>query len=195
MVKLETAILGVMAFLILGVLGLIAYSPDAVPSTLSDDVSKEHMVDKVEMMEDEMTMDDKMTIGDEMTMDDKMMMEDEMTMDDEMMMDDDNNTDKPSVAPIVSIPSDSGIPGCESTNACYIPYSLTVDVMTTVTWTNDDVAAHTVTSGTAASGPDDIFDSSLFTSGSEFEYTFEDKGEYQYFCILHPWMSGSVTVN
>ena len=40
-----------------------------------------------------------------------------------------------------------------------------VDVGGEVTWTNDDTAAHTVTSGSAADGPDGLFDSSLFMAG------------------------------
>jgi plastocyanin len=94
----------------------------------------------------------------------------------------------------VSIPEDSATPGCEADNACYIPAEVTVSVGATVTWTNDDTAAHTVTSGTPTDGPDGIFDSSIVMSGNTFEYTFEEAGDYDYFCIVHPWMTGKVTV-
>jgi len=47
----------------------------------------------------------------------------------------------------VSVPSGSSVPGCEQTNECWIPNEVTVDVGGTVTWSNDDTAAHTVTSG------------------------------------------------
>jgi plastocyanin len=94
----------------------------------------------------------------------------------------------------VSIPQDSATPGCEADNACYIESEVTVSVGATVTWTNDDTAAHTVTSGTPTDGPDGMFDSSIIMSGATFEYTFEEAGDYDYFCIVHPWMTGKVTV-
>ena len=92
----------------------------------------------------------------------------------------------------VSLPAGSGAPGCETTNECYIPFKVTVNPGDKVIWSNDDTAAHTVTSGTPADGPDGIFDSSLFMAGTTFSHTFETLGEYPYFCMVHPWMTGSV---
>ena len=64
----------------------------------------------------------------------------------------------------------------------------------TVVWKNADTAAHTVTSGTASEGPDDLFDSGLFAPGQSFSYQFTETGDYPYFCLVHPWMEGSVIV-
>lgn len=96
----------------------------------------------------------------------------------------------------VSVPEGSGVPGCEDTDACYIPSTVTIDEGGEVTWSNDDTAAHTVTSGTAADGPDGNFDSSLFMAGTTFSFKFDDfeAGEYPYFCMVHPWMTGTVVV-
>ena len=94
----------------------------------------------------------------------------------------------------VSLPEGSAVPGCEETDACYIPSSVSVGVGETVTWSNDDTAAHTVTSGSAADGVDGIFDSSLFAAGTTFSHTFEEEGTFDYFCMVHPWMVGAVTV-
>ena len=94
----------------------------------------------------------------------------------------------------VSTPAGTSVPGCETTNECYIPYEVTVDVGGEVTWTNDDTAAHTVTGGSAADGPSGVFDSSLFMAGTTFSHKFEAVGEYPYFCMVHPWMEGIVTV-
>ena len=96
----------------------------------------------------------------------------------------------------VSVPAGSSVPGCEETNECYIPYEVTIDVGGEVTWVNDDSAAHTVTSGTPADGPDGLFDSSLFMSGAEFSVKFDDykPDDYPYFCMVHPWMQGIVAV-
>ncbi|RDJ32639.1 MAG: hypothetical protein DWQ18_06670 [Crenarchaeota archaeon] len=96
----------------------------------------------------------------------------------------------------VSMPQGSGIPGCEETNECYIPASVSINVGDTVHWTNDDAAAHTVTSGSpSAGGPDGKFDSSLMSPGATFDVTFDEKGSVDYFCIVHPWMVGNVNVN
>jgi plastocyanin len=96
---------------------------------------------------------------------------------------------------IVSIPVGVAVPGCEETNVCYLPYEITVTKGTTVSWMNADSAAHTVTSGTVKSGASGEFDSSLFMPGSVYEFTFNDAGSYDYFCIVHPWMTGIVNVN
>ncbi len=94
----------------------------------------------------------------------------------------------------ISAPAGSSVPGCEETNECFIPAEVSVSVGETVTWSNDDTAAHTVTSGIPSEGPDGIFDSSLFMAGTTFEHTFDDSGEYDYFCMVHPWMTGKVQV-
>jgi predicted secreted protein with PEFG-CTERM motif len=96
----------------------------------------------------------------------------------------------------VSVPSGTSVPGCEETNECYIPAEVSIDVGGQVTWSNDDSAAHTVTSGSPEEGPDGFFDSSLFMAGTTFEVVFTDfeAGDYPYFCMVHPWMQGIVTV-
>jgi len=94
----------------------------------------------------------------------------------------------------ISMPSGTSVPGCEETNACYLPASVTVNSGDTVVWSNDDTAAHTVTSGTPTGGPDGAFDSGLVMVGSSFEIV-ADTGSYDYFCMVHPWMTGNVRVN
>ena len=95
----------------------------------------------------------------------------------------------------ISLPEGSGVPGCDETNECYIPFNVTVSAGEEITWSNDDSAAHTVTSGTPADGPDGNFDSSLFMAGGTFSVTLDGSGEYPYFCMVHPWMTGNITVN
>jgi plastocyanin len=96
---------------------------------------------------------------------------------------------------VVSLPDGSGVPGCDETNECYIPYNVSISVGDEVTWSNDDSAAHTVTSGMPTDGPDGNFDSSLFMAGNTFSVTFDEAGEYPYFCMVHPWMIGNVSVS
>jgi plastocyanin len=95
----------------------------------------------------------------------------------------------------VSVPAGSAIPGCDETDECYIPYEVTIASGSTVSWINDDSAAHTVTSGTATAGQTGVFDSGIFMLGTTFEFTFDDAGTFDYFCMVHPWMTGQVIVN
>ncbi len=95
----------------------------------------------------------------------------------------------------VDIPVGTSVPGCEESNACYSPANITINAGDTVNWMNTDSAAHTVTGGSPADGPSGVFDSSLVMAGAEFAFTFNDSGSYDYFCMVHPWMVGSVTVN
>ena len=95
---------------------------------------------------------------------------------------------------VISLPAGSGAPGCEATNECYIPYHVTVSTGEEITWSNDDTAAHTVTSGLPGA-PDELFDSSLFMAGGTYSVTLDESGDYDYFCMVHPWMIGTITVN
>ena len=95
----------------------------------------------------------------------------------------------------VEIPTGTASPGCETSNACFSPASLTINAGDTVEWTNVDTAAHTVTSGSPADGPSGVFDSSLIMGGASFENTFDEAGSYDYFCMVHPWMVGNIQVN
>ena len=76
----------------------------------------------------------------------------------------------------------------------YDPQEITVSVGTTVVWSNDDTAAHTVTSGNPSSGPSGTFDSDILAAGKTFEHKFDSAGTTEYFCQVHPWMTGKVTV-
>jgi len=87
----------------------------------------------------------------------------------------------------------SSTPGCEPD--CFIPSTVVITVGGTVTWENTDTMAHTSSSGTPADGPDGVFDSSLVMAGSSFSHTFDSAGTYDYFCMVHPWMIGTVVVS
>lgn len=100
-----------------------------------------------------------------------------------------------SVAVQVMMPLGTNLPGCEDDGSCLVPSAVRIDTGGTVAWTNQDTSSHTVTSGSPATGPTGIFDSSLIISGETFEYTFKEPGEYEYFCLVHPWVVGTVQVN
>ena len=89
----------------------------------------------------------------------------------------------------------SSLVGCETTNECYIPHMVTIDVGGEVMWNNIDGMAHTVSAGTPAEGLSDDFDSGLVGPGAMFSHKFTEAGTYDYFCLVHPWMVGSVMVS
>jgi plastocyanin len=85
----------------------------------------------------------------------------------------------------------------ENADDAYSPRDLTVPVGTTVRWVNGDTMVHTVTSGTTdgtVGTADGRFDSGFLNPGDSFTFTFTEAGTYGYFCLPHPWMTGTVTV-
>ncbi len=77
----------------------------------------------------------------------------------------------------------------KSSNKGFTPDHISIHAGDTVTWKNDDSTAHTVKSK----------EEGLFFSGSilqrrTFEHTFAEPGTYEYYCSLHPWMTGIVEV-
>jgi len=68
------------------------------------------------------------------------------------------------------------------------PESLTVPVGAIVTWTNRDDIPHTVVS------TDGIFKSKVLDTDEKFSFTFTKAGTYDYFCSVHPKMTGKVIV-
>jgi plastocyanin len=94
----------------------------------------------------------------------------------------------------VTMAQGSGAPGCEETNECFLPYQVEINSGETVVWNNIDSAAHTVTSGPPANH-DGNFDSGMMMVDQSWEFTFLDSGEYDYYCMIHPWMLGKVIVN
>jgi len=89
----------------------------------------------------------------------------------------------------------SSVPGCEGMTMCYMPYNAALDIGGEAVWYNADTVSHTVTSGTNASYDGGVLDSNLVMPGGEFRYIFEEAGTYDYFCMVHPWMTGIVTVS
>ena len=70
----------------------------------------------------------------------------------------------------------------------FVSGTITVSVGTTVTWTNDDSVPHTVTTRSA------LFDSGNLSRGDTFSYTFAQSGTFEYYCTIHPYMTGKVIV-
>ncbi len=92
----------------------------------------------------------------------------------------------------VTMPEGAGIQ--QEGQIYYEPVELQIAIGTTVLWINEDSAMHTVTSGNSQEGPNGVFDSDLIAAGDSFEFTFTSQGNEDYYCIVHPWMTGSVEV-
>ncbi len=84
---------------------------------------------------------------------------------------------------------------CVSAKNCYDPDTITVPPKTLVIWTNTDVTEHTVTSGNSSeNNAGIIFDSGMVGPDSTYSFVFLNPGTYDYFCSIHPWMTGQVIV-
>jgi plastocyanin len=66
--------------------------------------------------------------------------------------------------------------------------NLSVAKGTTVTWTNNDAMAHTVTADDAS------FDSGNIAPGATFSHTFSTAGTVAYHCSIHTGMKANVVV-
>jgi len=73
-------------------------------------------------------------------------------------------------------------------NFHYSPAMLVVAPGTTVTWTNDDDSPHSVRE------KDGKFKSAALDTDDKFSQTFTAPGEYEYFCSIHPYMTGKIVV-
>jgi plastocyanin len=72
---------------------------------------------------------------------------------------------------------------------CFAPTVIRIAPGASVTWTNDDPTAHTVTGVAGTWGTYDSLD-----PGASVTYRFERSGVFPYFCVIHPGMVGAVVV-
>jgi plastocyanin len=94
-------------------------------------------------------------------------------------------SDRPATAPEMPV---SGT-AVTITNFAYAPANLSVPTGTTVTFTNMDNVQHTV-----SSDDNTAFDSGAFNQGMTYQLTAGPPGTYPYFCRIHPFMKGTLTV-
>jgi len=73
-------------------------------------------------------------------------------------------------------------------NFFFTPGTATVKRGTMVTWTNHDDIPHTIDSS------DGKFRSGALDTGDHFQFRFTEPGQYQYFCRIHPKMTGTIVV-
>jgi plastocyanin len=73
-------------------------------------------------------------------------------------------------------------------NFSFTPHQLTIAQGTTVVWANVDDVPHTVV------GTHQEFRSKALDTGDQFSFTFTKPGTYEYFCSVHPMMTGKIIV-
>jgi cytochrome c oxidase subunit II len=97
-------------------------------------------------------------------------------------------------AATLTIPQGASVQG----NPAYDPDPLTVKVGDTIAVNNKDTVPHTVTNGKDATDPNmgKLFDTSIINAGDSAEIvtTSMKPGEYPYHCSVHPYMTGTLTV-
>ena len=78
------------------------------------------------------------------------------------------------------------------------PEDLTAKKGDEVTVVNHDTVPHTVTSGTGSSDPNSAksFDTSIINGGESATVSLAqvEPGQYDYYCMIHPYMTGKITV-
>lgn len=76
------------------------------------------------------------------------------------------------------------------------PASATSDAL--VTWVNEDTVPHTSTSGTGPEDPESgtLFDTSIIMPAAKASVPAEKMGpgEHDYYCTVHPFMKGKITI-
>ncbi len=73
-------------------------------------------------------------------------------------------------------------------NFTFKPDAITVPIGTKIVWQNNDDIAHSIVETTGK------FHSPALDTEDKFSFTFDKAGSYEYFCGLHPHMTGKVVV-
>src|ERR671912_1242452 len=89
-----------------------------------------------------------------------------------------------SAAPQAAAPGEADV---SIVDFSFEPATLDVAAGSTVVWTNDGLAPHTVTG--------DFADSGVLEPGQTFSHTFAESGEFSYVCAIHPNMTGTIQVS
>ena len=95
---------------------------------------------------------------------------------------------------VITIAEDSTVPGCEATLSCLDPYSVTVTRGEMVLWKNPTNELHAIISGS----PDyvrDTFNIGPIEPGHSAGLVLNMLGSHQYFCAIHPWITGVIHVS
>ena len=83
-------------------------------------------------------------------------------------------------------------------NPSYSPDAAKASTNALVTWTNDDAVPHTATSGSGLQDPNGgkLFDSDIISANQKYSVPASKigQGEHSYFCKIHPYMTGKISI-
>src|SRR4051812_5314519 len=101
-------------------------------------------------------------------------------------------TSAPAATPAAAAPSGAAKSAVDVTisNFKFMPAAVKVSEGGSITWTNEDSAAHTATLSSGAGA----FDTGTLDQGDAKKLTFSKPGTYAYICAFHPFMKGTVVV-
>jgi plastocyanin len=88
----------------------------------------------------------------------------------------------------IAIPAGAADVEVKIDNFTFNPARVTVKAGTTVTWDNEDDIPHTVASSSK------LFKSKALDTADKYSFTFTTPGVFEYFCSLHPHMTGTIVV-
>lgn len=88
----------------------------------------------------------------------------------------------------INIVIPQGASNPNSLDEYYIPSNTSVQNESAVTWENQDLAQHTATAR------DGSFNTELISAGQSATVTITGSGKLDYYCLLHPWMTGILHV-
>lgn len=89
---------------------------------------------------------------------------------------------------LASAPSKVATTNVDIDNFSFAPRQLTIPAGRRVTWINKDDVPHTIIS------VDHRFKSKALDTDDQFSFTFQNPGVYEYFCSVHPTMTGKIVV-
>lgn len=97
-----------------------------------------------------------------------------------------------SLSASVTIPNGNS---AQSSMGFFVPLNSEILRGTTVTWQNQDNIGHTIQSINDKGIIIPMFNSPVLKTGETFSYKFDKPGVYHYYCSIHPWRIGVVTVS
>lgn len=101
-----------------------------------------------------------------------------------------------STSTIIAIPNGAAVQESSLDKEYYKPGNMKITSNSKVTWTNQDIAAHTATSGQSIDSSDSgqAFDTGTITPGSSGSAVITGSDEIPYHCTFHPWMLGILQI-
>jgi plastocyanin len=96
----------------------------------------------------------------------------------------------------IAIPNGAAVQESSLNKEYYKPVNMSVTSNSKVTWINQDIAAHTATSGQSIDSSDtgQVFDTGTIAPGSSGFAVITGSNEIPYHCTFHPWMLGILQI-